>query len=203
MQRRVPTLRLTIAAALIGGLAVAPAAAQTRTPASSTAAPTAAPAPSKLSIFGGFSIARDLSFGDPNPGYSLNMPGFAVGAEFTRSEKLSLLGEIGSNGHTVPSPDIFGTGATSGFPWRFTTVMGGARYYTRLSGHPKIRPFGQFMIGVFHRGNDWGNLFALQPGIGVMVPINEKLNFETHADWRTANHQWRFMSGVSFPLSLR
>src|SRR5579871_6061907 len=119
-----------------------------------------------IAVTAGFSLLHDLNFSDPTNSYSSEMPGFLVAVASQRSEKLSLVGEFGINHKTYP---LYG-------PWTRTSFMGGARYYVHMK-NAKLRPMGQFLIGINHTSNGWGNTFTFQPGVGIVYAITDKIDF--------------------------
>ena len=89
------------------------------------------------------------------------------------------------------------------------SLMGGVR----LTGtyNAKVKPFAQFLLGLNHFGiSDCSgdgcseNDFAVAPGAGVDVPINETFSFHAQIDFAIINTDFdtvnaqRFWFGVSF-----
>lgn len=113
----------------------------------------------------------------------------AVPVSSTRTISIGAVGDFGFNRFTDGDVSI-------------TSYLGGVRF-TGLSSD-RIRPFGQFLIGMEHCCG--GTDFAWQPGGGLDVVINEILNFRAQYDFRVVRfegenfNESRFLFGISMPV---
>ena len=83
-----------------------------------------------------------------------------------------------------------------------TSYLGGVR--VAIPGNANVHPFAQFVLGAEHCCSSTD--FALQPGVGVDIPINPTLNFRAQIDFRTVRvdgasfNEQRYSFGVSMPV---
>lgn len=144
------------------------------------------------------------------------VPAFAQG---TLGAGLSFLHDDGATatGITVDYSNVKAAAdkATVGFVGDFglnhfdgatvTSYMGGVR--VGIPGNAKVHPFAQFVLGAEHCCGD--SNFALQPGVGVDIPINPTLNFRAQIDFRTVRvdgasfNEQRYTFGVSVPVPMK
>lgn len=143
---------------------------------------TAAPAFAQGTVGAGISFLHNT--GDTAPGFTID---YATVKPATDKATVGFVGDFGlnrSNGVTV------------------TSYLGGVR--VGIPGNAKVHPFAQFVIGAEHCCSTTN--FALQPGVGVDIPINPTLNFRAQIDFRTVRvdgngyNGQRYTFGVSMPV---
>ena len=122
----------------------------------------------------GYSILHDSDLEETFPMGWLVAGGANVGSS------LAVVGEAGGNYKSV---DFLGTDLNL----RVHSFLGGVRVQERRT---KVMPFGQFQVGVVHRGasilgeGDSANDFALQPGGGVDIALGSSMGARVQADYR-------------------
>ena len=83
-----------------------------------------------------------------------------------------------------------------------TSYLGGLR--VRGNVKPKVMAFGQFLMGGQHCCGSTNT--TLQPGLGMEIAINPRLNFRAQVDFRTvradgtSSNSQRYTFGVSLPV---
>jgi hypothetical protein len=115
--------------------------------------------------------AANVSFGYSNlqqvTDPSTNIPaGWTAGVGVGMSANSAFVGEVG--GHYKDGG-------------RLHTFQGGLKFFNATN--PKAVPFFQVLTGLGHYNGGGGSAWALTPGGGVDVQINEKASFRAQADW--------------------